>query len=122
MSHRIVVCGMDTKTSKSPRPLHAALVCERYLITDKHTEILVQDLCMFVINQEMFAIKSSAQWSGAFNFGKQLSSHKESDSLEFIDIEASERPGCTLKRFRSSIWHLYSKNIFIEDMFVILCT
>ena len=27
-----------------------------------------QDFCLFVSNQETFAIKSCVQWSGAFNF------------------------------------------------------
>ncbi len=34
---------------KSPRPLRAALDCERFLITDKHTEILDCIPCVMVI-------------------------------------------------------------------------
>ncbi len=41
----------------------------RYMGSENHHDMwnIVQDLCMFVSNQETFAIKSSAQWSGAFN-------------------------------------------------------
>ena len=55
----------------------------------------VQDLCLFVSNQEMFAIKRCAQQSGAFKFFSLQDRHNTKDICAVPDARIWDDVFCT---------------------------